>query len=215
MSEKTLEKFFSQFPTVKFKAGDIFIRPGNKCVSLYVVTEGTVKIYSIDSNNVERRILSAQKYELIPSGWLVNPKIPAQYYYAGFTDVVCAVVSIEELNSKLKKEPDVLYELLKIQDHRVQFAKFRIESLIQSKAAYKLLHFFHYLSLRVSEPANSEGISKLKVALTQQEIGDALGITRETVAKTIAILEKQGLIIPHGYKSFDINVKKLLIELQK
>lgn len=209
MARLDIDKLLRKFPKVKFKKGDIILHSGQISGRGYVVTSGIVKVYSFDPDRIERRIISTQAYELMPSGWLSNQKEVLRYNYAAYTDVTCAVISETDFNKAALDNPKALYSLLKIQDERVQYAKYRIETLVQSRAEDKILFLFYYMAHRVADDANMPGRINITALLSKQEIGDSLGLSRETTTKALATLTQRGILGADGYKKYWVCTKKM------
>lgn len=74
---------------------------------------------------------------------------------------------------------------------------------------------FRYIAQRVSIPAEEKDWIETIFPLTQAEFADALGITRETAAKELAQLEKEGVIKSENKGIYLINKKKLAEKTRK
>lgn len=204
-----LDPIVKQLPTKSFKKGDIILTPGEVSKQGYIPIVGVIETYSIDHHGIERRIISAKDLELVPNKWLVSPGVPVDYYYRAYTDVVCGLADRRDFPKLLMDNPEALYELLLVQDNRMQAAKYRIETLIQPRAIDKLLYMFRYIVQRVSIPTDDKNWIQTIFPLTQAEFADALGITRETVAKDLSQLEKDGVIKSKSKGIYLINKNKL------
>lgn len=206
-----LDALVKDFPTKVFEKGTAIYKPGDKPKYAYLPLTGVVAIYSYDLNGIERRLLSAKEYEIIPNNWLISQDMIVEYHYKAFTKVICAEIDRVKFSTLLKKNPEALYELFLVQDNRLQMAKYRIETLIQPKAFDKLIYQFKYILERSSQPTSESGWVETMLPLTQSEFADALGLTRETVAKELQKLEKEGIVKPIGKGYYKIN-KKLLVK---
>lgn len=129
-----LNPIIKQLPTKRFNKGDIILKPGDVAKYGYIPILGVIATYAIDQNGIERRIISAKEYELLPNSWLIAPNMPVEYYYRAYTDTVCALADRISFPKLLMKSPEALYEFLLVQDNRMQAAKYRIETLIQPRA---------------------------------------------------------------------------------
>lgn len=210
-----LDPILKRLPTKGFKEGQVIFKPGEIPKNGFIPISGVIATYSYDQQGIERRIISAKEYELIPNNWLISPSEPLEYYYRAYTDVVCCVIDRIKFPQLLKENPEALYELLLVQDNRMQAAKHRIETLVQPKAIDKLLYMFRYMLERISLPTDNNRWVKTLFSLTQAEFADALGLTRETVAKELANLEDDGVIKSSGKGIYLINKNKLKEKISK
>ncbi len=204
-----LEPILKQLPVKSYRAGDVIFKPGDTPKFGLIPLSGVINTYSCDHNGIERRIISAKEYELVPNNWLISPSVPVNYYYKAYTDVVCAIADRREFPRLLMSNPEALYELLLVQDNHMQAAKYRIETLIQPKAIDKLLYMFRYMVERVSLPTDKRHWVKTIFPLTQAEFADALGLTRETAAKELKQLEDDGVIKSLNKSFYLINKAKV------
>lgn len=210
-----LNQILSNLPTKTFEKNDIIFDHKDVVKNGYIVISGIVTIYSLDRNGIERRLSSSQKYELIPNGWLCSPNTKIEYNYRAYTKCVCAEVDRDKLHTILLKNPEALFELLLAQDMKIKYADNRIETLIQSRAEEKVLFFLKYISARISTPTSDGFWVETNFSLTQSEIANALGITRETATSELHKLEKMGVLSPMGKGKYLINKRKLTKLIEK
>ncbi|MFO0955200.1 MAG: Crp/Fnr family transcriptional regulator [Candidatus Saccharibacteria bacterium] len=204
-----LDKVLRQFPQEVFEKGQAIFRLGEVAKHGYIVLDGIVKIYICDRLGIERRLFSAHRYDMVPSGWLADPSRPMRYHYAAYDRVILARIQPAQFRAILTQVPDALIALLIAQDDRVHHTKLRIETVIQSRAEDKVAYFFEYLSERVADPPDTDGWSKIVVGLSHQEMSDALGLARETTAAAIQSLEKKGYIRKAGRQKYFIHIEGL------
>jgi len=82
-----------------------------------------------------------------------------------------------------------------------------ISSLIENKAQAKIIQLLKYLVLRFGEQVDETWMA-VSIRLTQNDLSDLLGITRETVAVELGKLKNQN-IVEHSSFTYRINVKAL------
>ncbi|MEI2833617.1 MAG: helix-turn-helix domain-containing protein [Acidimicrobiia bacterium] len=83
-----------------------------------------------------------------------------------------------------------------------------IEALGQSRVREKIIYILRYLLQRYGEE-DKDGWWRLNVRITQTDISNLIGITRETVAVELKKLKQEG-IIHTGSFSYSLNMKKLI-----
>jgi len=189
-----LNTFLKTLPQQSFQPDEVILAKGQIPTCLYIPLRGIVKVHEIDKYGVERRILSVQKFEPLPSGWMAEPHKPVTYVYTAFTKVKCALMDHATLMKLSQTSPKVLLELLALTDKRLFYAKERIEMLVQGKAEDKVLYLLKYLNERASKPTNQKGKNTFTIKMTQKEIGESLGLTRETTSRIIRELTAEGVL---------------------
>lgn len=203
-----VQSFLNQFPQKIFESGETILQPGPHPGYGYIVQEGIVKVYMRDKQGIERRIMPAMQYEIIPSGWLSNQKGSIQYFYEAYGLVKLARITAEEFEKVSQDNPSVLYDLFLAADSRVKHLKNRVMTLSQSRAEDKLVYFFFGLLESGTEPAN-DGWARIIYSMSQQEIADALGMARETAASSIQKLIDQKIIRTTGRRRYEVHIDNM------
>ena len=83
-----------------------------------------------------------------------------------------------------------------------------LEAVGQSRVREKIIYILRYLLQRYGAEIN-EGWWKLNVRITQNDISNMIGITRETVAVELSKLKHEG-IINTGSFSYSLNLNRLI-----
>jgi CRP-like cAMP-binding protein len=130
---------------------------------------------------------------------LLNQEIytgPETYYYEAMCDVEMFSVDTQMLEKAVTKSP-ILYRGLMIEaGKRLRSALNGLENVSQKVAYKKVAHRLWYYSHRFGK--KTMGGIRIQVPLTQQDLADILGLTRETVSLCIAQLRKEKLIKTGG-----------------
>ncbi|MDB5164208.1 MAG: Transcriptional regulatory protein [Candidatus Saccharibacteria bacterium] len=190
---QTLSEFLKQFRVRTFQKGEIILVEGEVPPSAYVVKKGVVKTYNLTAEGQEKPISFDVEYEVFPIGWVFS-KIPAtQYFYEAFTDCEIFLVPREAYVDYISGNPKATTHLLDdMIDRHLQF-QMRVNALEQSKAAHKVINTLHYLCLGFGTEIKPDTV-RVDLPLTQQDLANYMGLTRETTGIELKKLEKQGII---------------------
>lgn len=191
-----LEHFFSQYPTRSFLKGEIILSEGEEPSAGYIVRSGFVKVYDIDASGTERPVVFDVRNEMFPIGWIFGKISKAVYFYEAFTDLTVCVIDRDEFIAAIKKDPSVMFALYDYYVKRHLDLQLRIEGLEQSRAQSKILYTLKFLCSRFGQAAGGNNI-EIHLPLTQQNIADFLGITRETAAIELKKLQNRKIISHH------------------
>lgn len=201
------EDFLQRYRTVRFDKGEIVLRQHETPTAAYVIKEGVVKTYNITAEGDEKPISFDIKHEIFPVSWVFSKSSETLHYYEAFTDCELYVVPKDDYQDFMSKNPDVVFQVLgKFIGNHVGYM-LQVNALEQSRASEKLLYTLHYLSVRFGETVNSDQV-KIQLPLTQQELANFMGLTRETTAIELKKLEKRG-IITYQRASYTVNSKQL------
>ncbi len=83
----------------------------------------------------------------------------------------------------------------------------RINALEQSKANEKVLSTIHYLALRFGRDIRPHRV-EIQLPLTQQDLANFMGLTRETASMELKKLQKKG-VINYSNQRYIVNTNTL------
>lgn len=174
-----------------------------------IIKSGLVKTYNISSHGEERPISYDASGEIFPAGWIYEAIGTTKFFYEAFSDCEIYEIPKRDFLFYLRLHPKMGYEMFVALAKRNTAMQSRIYALQQSRASEKIIRTFLYLCERFAVPAkpHSEEM-KLTLPLTQQELANFMGITRETTSHELHKLEKRKLITRH-HKLYKVNIPKL------
>lgn len=189
----TLHSFLSTCRIQHFSKGEIILVQDEIPATGYLIKKGVVKTYNLTSQGEEKPISFDIEGEVLPIAWVFSKLKVAQYFYEAFTDCDLYCISREEYISFLKNNPEPLYDMFDYFVGRNLNYQMRINALEQSKASYKVLHTIHFLALRFGKDIG-ENTVKIPLPLTQQDLANYMGLTRETTSVELKKLQVSGVI---------------------
>ena len=172
-----------------------------------IIKSGVVRVYDITAEGEERTVSFDVETEIIPIGWVLGKLEKAQYFYQALTDVEVYTLKRQDFLHYIKFHPKIAYEFYANLANRHMALQHRIYALEQTTAASKIAYTLSYLVGRFGEK-NSANVSQLTVPLTQQELANFIGLTRETTSTELKKLERRGILRTKD-KLFHINTPKL------
>lgn len=190
---QTLDRFLSQYHARGYQKGEIILVQGEIPECLYVVKKGVIKTYNLTSQGEEKPLSFDVQGEMFPLAWVHGQIKWAQYYYEAFTDCELYCVPKDEYLDFIKDKPDIL--LAHIAELAARYTNFqmRVNALEQSKAINKVVNTLHFLCLGFGKELK-ENTVKIELPLTQQELANFMGLTRETTGIELKKLQKKGII---------------------
>jgi CRP-like cAMP-binding protein len=203
----TLKEFLSKYPSKSFDKGETILLRGDVPDAVHVIESGYVKTYSIASNGDERMISVDSRFEDFPAGFAFGLTQKSEYFYEGFTKCIIRMVPRDEFMQYLEKDPGNMRERHVRVTTTLLAAMSRINALEQSRASDKVAHTLLYMASQFGTVLRPYS-TRMKIAVTQQEIADSLGLTRETTSIELKKLEMLKLI-SHSRKSYILYIKRL------
>lgn len=204
---KSLQSFVRDFPVKKFARGEIILCEGEVPTSAYVIKSGIIKSYGLTSEGLEKPLTLDNELDIFPIGWVFGKIKHSQYFHEAYTNSEVYVVTRDALVKFIRSKPDVLYDMAQsFIDEYLNF-QMRINALEQSKASEKVLHTVHYLCLRYGKDIKADTV-RIQLPLTQQEMANIMGLTRETTGIELKKLEKAG-VIEYRRQNYIVKTNKL------
>ena len=194
MAEQQYQKFLKQFRIKRFKKGEIILCQGEVPECGYAMKSGIVKTYNLTVQGEEKPIgFDVPPYEIFPISWVFSKVEHVQYYYEAFTD--CEVYCVPPLDylRYLMADPARLLEAMDNLVTRYMGLQMRINALEQSKAPSKVVNTLHFLCLRFGDEVKKDTV-RIQLPLTQQDLANLIGLTRETTGIELKKLHKAGVL---------------------
>jgi len=188
----SFEQFLSRYPTLVFEKRQTVLLKGDVPKGTYVIESGIIKTYTITANGEERIISMDTKGEDIPIGFTSGLIDKCEYYYQAYSRCVVRVVPRQEYLKHLMSD----HESLSRRHARITKILLtnlhRIEALEQSKASDKVTLMLLYFAETLGSTFPNKKVRR--ISITQQEIANSLGLTRETASHVLKKLEIKKLL---------------------
>lgn len=159
--------------------------------SLYFIEDGLVKLTR--TNRCGNRIILA----ILGPGNLIGDEVlstePQTYYADAEVLTTAALVRVPRptITRALESNPEFATALIAYSlERRVALAE-KVELLCLHDVEYRILHYLAELSGCVKPLEDGEGY---QLPITQLELADLIGATRETTSTTLNQLERRGLV---------------------
>ncbi len=166
-----------------------------------------VKTYAIDQDGSEHLVTIISAHEDFPVAYTVGHIDHAPYFYEAFDRCVIRMIPREEYLQYLHSDIDTLYERHSRLATLLSSALERIEQLEQRYAKDKVVGALIYIADRFNVMFGKSR-STLNIPVTQQEIANLLGLTRETTSVELKKLESLDLLT-HSRQSYTLYTERL------
>lgn len=186
LSDALLASLSTRGDLQAFARGDEIICEGEQSDALYILLAGQVKVYTRDERGRELVYNMLQPGEFFGEMFLDGGPRSASAKAA--TDVQCVVVGPAEFRAFMKDYPEFAESLVLKLIARVRHSTEQIRSLALSGVYERTVKLLERLSLEV------DGQRVLPASVTQQEIADRVGATREMVNHIFRNLARGGFI---------------------
>lgn len=189
----SLQKFLESHTVRSYQRGDVILQQDMEPTCAFGIKSGIIKTYNLTAKGEEKPVGFGTKKELFPLGWIFDKIHKAQYFYEALSDCELYAVPKEKLVEFIKANPRAMFQLLDRCVWEAMTNEMRINALGQSKASDKVLHIIHYLALCFGRDLQTD-IVEIPLPLTQQDVANFTGLTRETISVELKKLASEKII---------------------
>ena len=200
LSDREFKAVKSCFRKKEFKKGESLFREGNKCERIFIVESGHVKLYRMALSGRE------QILETLEHGQTCACHGGAEKQFCSTTAEATSnstvwFLSLAAYQEALEKYPQLLKSLNRVLSERIKCFSLLIEEVSLKDSKSRVIRFL--LDMLNAAQSKSKGSRELQIPFTREEIASRLGTSRETVARNLSQLKREGLI--------DINPHQIII----
>jgi len=181
----------------RFAAKDMIFAPGDPDDQVYLLLEGTVRLYKIYSAYKEATVALLTDGDVFGELSFQEPSRQNAFAEA-VTDAWVAVVRKSVLHEVIKRRPEFALKLFSSFSERLRQSEETIERLLDREVSARLARLLSHLGERFGEPHGSGTV--LKVRLTHQDLANMIFSTREAVSKEMSELQRAGLIESRNHR---------------
>lgn len=189
-----LDDFIQKYPLRKFDKDQILLVQDERPRDIFFVKSGFIKGYDINVDGIEQHIWLGAKGDIIPYEWLFSAVDSTLLFYSAFTYLEVYVVNRQELIEFFTQNPDVLLHVAHDLASKLSELTEKLTATEKPKASEKIVYMLNILANRFGEEQQDVDKKQITVPLTQQDIANLLGLTRETVATELKKLKDKGYV---------------------
>lgn len=189
-----LDDFIKRYPLRHFEKDQILLVQDERPREVYFIHSGYIKSYDINIDGIEQLIWLGSKGDILPYAWLFSVIDSTQLFYSAFTAMEVYVVNKQDLMEFLGEHPDVLLYVSHQMARELSELTQKLTATEKPKASEKIVHMLRLLAGRYGEPNSAHTKTEITIPLTQQDIANLLGLTRETVATELKKFKDKGYV---------------------
>jgi CRP-like cAMP-binding protein len=190
LSNTEADSVLSLMRELRVSKGEIVFHQFDESGGLYLTLEGAVKISRIGRDGREVTITILREGNFFGEMSLFDGQ-PRSATATAIRSSRFLVLDRESFLNGVLSMPGIVAKLLQELSKRLRAANQNIENLALGTVFDRLFHFLGHLGRRFDSVGGETIISERP---THQELAELVGSSRETVTRTLASMEKQGLI---------------------
>lgn len=208
-----LKRFISEYPYEILSKGQTFLLQDETPKGVFVIESGKVRSYTIASDGREQLVAIHSSGEDIPIGFALGLSEATRYFYEAYTKCIVRIIPRDEFIGHLRSSNEIMYQMQVNNTTQLMSTLSRINALEQPRAGNKILLTLVYLADRLGMRLWSKP-EDLELSVTQSEIANLLGLTRETASSELKKLRAND-IISYSRKSYTLHIRRLHQYLEK
>ncbi|MHB1419467.1 MAG: Crp/Fnr family transcriptional regulator [Bacillota bacterium] len=202
-----VEKVASIVLTRRYKKGMIIFMEGEPGDGLYFVKTGRVKVSKLLEDGREKTLHYLQEGDIFAEVLLFDPGVfPATA--EAVEDAVVGIVRNQDIDNLLQNNPQITLKILRYMARRLRQAQQHVRDLAFKDTYGRLA----VTLLRLAQEYGKDGADGtiINITLSQQELANLIGSSRETVARILGDFRKEGSLRMEKQVITILDEKKLL-----
>lgn len=174
------------------KRGQQILAPDDPPDRIHIIKKGRVRVYRLGADGKQLTLDIYEKGTILGDmSMLGQDRIPEAYAEALDDGVICTITP-DELRKLIERSPLIGVNIIGHLSRRLQSAEQALEAMAYRRVDQRLARRLLDLAARFGIAA--PGGTVIEARLTQQELAEMVGTTRETLAHTLGDLRRDGLL---------------------
>ncbi|GAW93011.1 Crp/Fnr family transcriptional regulator [Calderihabitans maritimus] len=192
LSEDELRKLNEIIFLRRYRKKMFIFMEGEPGDGLYFVKSGQVKISKILEDGREKILRFLKEGDIFAEVLLFDPG-PFPATAEAVEDSEIGIIRNEDMEEFLLKNPEIMLKILRVMSKRLRQAQMQVRDLAFKDTYGRLAGMLLKLAEEYGE--KSEEGTTIKLSLSQQELANLIGSSRETVARILGDFRKRGAIV--------------------
>ena len=174
---------------------EVLYLPGDAGDRVYLLKRGVVKISAIQEDGREVLLALLRKGEVFGEEAVLDQG-PRDHMAEAYEDALICIITKQDFMEMLRTHPDMVFKVTKLIGLRLKTFRMRVENLLFKGAAQRLAYTLLELARDHGQP-DAQGVL-VPLRLSQQDLANLIGVTRESVNLALSELRREGLVVLEG-----------------
>lgn len=192
-----LKEISQTLPMQTCRVGGLVTSPDDDDERLYVVKRGRVRLYRLTPDGKQLTLEILDKGRIVGRMSWLGQQLTDAYAEAVEDALICSFTP-RELQRLIDRFPSVGVNIIRYLSDRLAASEREREVMAFRSVEQRLATRLVELVERFGQPA--DGGMAIDARLTQQELADMIGTTRETLATTVTSLRERGVLEMHNQR---------------
>ena len=210
MSEEQMRMVEQRTVMREVRRREVLYLPGDAGDRIYLLKRGVVKISALQEDGREVLLALLRKGEVFGEEAVLDDS-PRDHVAEAYEDALVCIITRQDFMDMLRSHPELVFKVTKLIGLRLKTFRTRVEHLLFKGASQRL-------ASTLLELAHEHGISDAQgvlvpLRLSQQDLANLIGVTRESVNLALSDFRRRGLVILEN-RAFRLPRPQALQELQ-
>ncbi len=174
---------------------ETFYLPGDAGDRIFLLKRGVVKISALDEDGREIILALLRMGEVFGEEAALDDA-PRDHMAEAYEDALICIITKQDFLEMLRAHPDLAFKVTKLIGFRLKTFRSRVEKLLFKGAPARL-------AAALVDLANEHGVKDdqgilLPLRLSQQDLANLIGVTRESVNLALSDFRHRGLVAVEG-----------------
>lgn len=212
LSDSDLNKVADLITKKAFEKGDIIFSEGDLFDKLFIINNGSIKIYTSTKDGKEQILYILKSGEFLGDLNLLKNDI-FKFNAMALESTNMCIIHKDDFDGLIKSNPEISIKILEYAHDRITLLENLVQTLTTKDVEVRLASLLINLS-------NTFGIKtdigiEITLPLTREDMANFIGVTRETVSRKLSYFQSQNIIELFENKIIlikDINILKELVQ---
>jgi CRP/FNR family cyclic AMP-dependent transcriptional regulator len=188
--------------------GQLLLSPDDPADRIHIVKKGKVRVYRLTPDGKQLTLDIYDRGTILGDmRMLGQQRLPEAYAEAIDAGVICTITP-DELRRLIELHPTIAVNVIRHLSTRLAEAERELEAMAYQRVGQRLARKLIDLGQRFG--VKSVRGTLIQARLTQQELADMIGTTRETLAHTISDFRRRGLVSTNQQRVVIRDAERLL-----
>lgn len=173
-------------------AGQQILSPEDEPDRIHIIKKGRVRVYRVTADGKQLTLDIYERGAILGDMAMLGQDRLPETYAETIDDAVVCTLSPDELRSLIQRFPVVGVNVIGHLSRRLQEAERELEAMAYRRVDQRLARKLIDLSQRFG--VKTVRGTLIRARLTQQELAEMIGTTRETLAHTLSDFRRRGLV---------------------
>jgi CRP-like cAMP-binding protein len=195
MSEAQMQMVEQRTVMREIRRKEVLYLPGDAGDRIYLLKRGIVKISTLTGEGKEIILALLRPGEVFGEEAVLD-EAPRDHMAEAYDDALLCVITRQDFLGILRAHPEMAFKVTKLVGFRLKTLRNRVEGLLFKGAPARLAQTL--LDLARDHGVQDSGGVLLPLKLSQQDLANLIGVTRESVNLALADFRSRGLVEQDG-----------------